>query len=101
MLLVAPDERYPEAVRRQRGRRRFAESRGQAPRDAAFRSNAPEIVIADEDQRVVPQCRMSQIASLRHGEGIRNGRAVILPQSPGAKPRGEYSLRVTSSNLTL
>jgi hypothetical protein len=67
MLLVAADERDALAVGRKGRRRRLAQPRGQPARDAAAGADAPEVVVANEDDRVVANRRMAKVARLRHG----------------------------------
>ncbi len=71
MLLVATDECDPASVRRQARRRRLGQSRGQAAGRTSGGGNTPEVVIADEDDRVVVERRIAQVAGMVvHGVSI-------------------------------
>ncbi len=66
VLLVAADVGDPLAIRREHRRRRFSQSRREAPRRAAGGIHAPEIVVADEDDGVAHERRLAQVALLGH-----------------------------------
>ncbi len=66
MLLVAADERERLAVARKRGCRGFRKPRRQPPRDAAGRAHLPQVVVADENDRVLVEGRVPQITSVAH-----------------------------------
>ena len=84
VLLVAAHEREPLAVRRQAGRGGLAQTRGQAACRAAFVAYRPQVVVADEDQRVPAQRGISQIPLIVHGDSDAMNGGNAADQSPRA-----------------
>ncbi len=70
VLLVAADERELRAVGRNARRGRLPQSCRQAPRDAAVGAHRPQVVVADEDERIAADRGMTQISLLAHGVGV-------------------------------
>ena len=70
VLLVAADERQLRAVGRKARRGRLPQSCRQAPRDAAVGADGPQVVVADEDDRIAADRGMTQISLLAHGVGV-------------------------------
>ena len=69
VLLVAPGVGQPFAARRQAGRARLRQARGQPLRDTTVHTGTPQVVVADEDDSVTVQRRLTKIggSSRRHG----------------------------------
>jgi hypothetical protein len=92
VLLVAPDVSQPPAVGRNRRIADLAQASGQPPRRAARRVDAPEIVVADENDGITPNARLPKVPSLRH-EGRfchRCGRVGLFLHGCG-KGAGDYN----------
>ncbi|MEI2676386.1 MAG: hypothetical protein V9G29_00130 [Burkholderiaceae bacterium] len=69
VLLVAPGVGQPFAAGRQAGRARLRQARGQPLRDTTVHAGTPQVVVADEDDGVAMQRRLTKIggSSRRHG----------------------------------
>jgi hypothetical protein len=73
MLLVATDERDPFPVGGKARRRGLGEPGSQPARDAAGGADRPQIVVADENDRVAVQGRVAQVTLLAHGGSVVAG----------------------------
>jgi len=86
VLLVAPDERELRAVGRQAWRRRLAQSGGEPARDTAGGANRPQVVVADENDRIALEGGLAQVALVAHGVLFRGvGSRCAQPARPVAE----------------